>query len=80
MRPAADPVAQRTRRGGDPQRPADLFDDWLVAEVDASLALADWYSAPSGRKRVAHARYAVALELEAYAARRLELVLTGSAR
>jgi hypothetical protein len=75
-----DPVAQQLRRSTDPQRPADLFDAWLIAEVDATLALADWSAAPSGRKRAAYARYALALELEAYAARRLELRLAAAAR
>jgi hypothetical protein len=74
------PVAQRVRGGVELERPADLFDAWLVAEVDASLALADWSAAPSGRKRAAYARYAVALELEEYAARRLELCLGGAIR
>jgi hypothetical protein len=60
--------------------PADLYDDWLVAEVDATLALADWTAAPPGRKRDAYARYAAALEREARAGRRLELSLIGAAR
>jgi hypothetical protein len=75
-----DPVAQRVRRGIDPHHPAAFFDAWLVAEVDATLAPADWSAAPTGRKGAANAKYAVALELEAYAARRLELSLTGAAR
>jgi hypothetical protein len=73
-------AAQRVQRTLEPHHAADLFDAWLVAEVDATLALADWSAAPPGRKRHAYAAYAVALEVEAHAARRLELGLAGPAR
>jgi hypothetical protein len=75
-----DSVAQRLHRGVEPHHPADLYDAWLVAEVDATLALADWSAAPPDRKRNAYVAYAAALECEAHAARRLELCLTGAPR
>jgi len=49
-------------------RPADLFDAWLFAEADATLALADWRRAPRPRKSDAHAAYLAALDREAHAA------------
>ena len=53
-------------------RPADLFDAWLLAEADASLALAAWTSAGSAAKGDAHAAYVAALDREAHAAAVLE--------
>jgi hypothetical protein len=61
-------------------RPGAFFDAWLIAEVAATLALADWSAAATGRSAPPTPSNAVALELEAYAARRLELSLTGAAR
>lgn len=75
-----DPVAQRVPPPIEPHTRADLFDAWLIAEVDATLALADWSAASSDRKRHAFGAYAAALEREADAARRLELGLMGAAR
>ncbi len=49
-------------------RPADLFDAWVFAEADATLALAAWRSAPRAEKRNAHAAYVAALERETKAA------------
>ena len=49
-------------------RPADLFDAWLFAEADATLALAAWRSAPRAEKRNAHAAYVAALDRETHAA------------
>jgi hypothetical protein len=62
--------ARVTRRRYDlgRMRPADLFDAWLFAETDATLALAAWRSAPRAEKRDAHAAYMAALDREAHAA------------
>ena len=54
-------------------RPAALFDAWLWAEADATLALAAWRSAASDDKAAAYAAYRAALHPEAQAARTLEL-------
>jgi len=53
-------------------RPADLFDAWLFAETDATLALAAWQSAERAEKPDAHAAYVAALDREAHAAAVLE--------
>jgi hypothetical protein len=47
---------------------ASLHDDWLVAETEASLALAAWRAARPGAKARAHAAYVAALSREAHAA------------
>ena len=67
----AMPTAGRaTRRRFDLRRlrPADLFDAWMFAEVDATLALAAWRSAPRAEKRDAHTAYVAALDRETHAA------------
>jgi hypothetical protein len=56
-------------------RPAALFDAWLFAEADATLALAAWRSAASDDKAGAYATYRAALDREAQAARMFELRL-----
>ena len=56
-------------------RAADLFDAWLFAETDATLALANWRSAPREQKAEAYAAYVAALDREAQAASLLELRL-----
>jgi hypothetical protein len=56
-------------------RPAALFDAWLFAEADATLALATWRAAASDDKAAACATYRAALDREAQAARMLELRL-----
>jgi hypothetical protein len=54
-------------------RPAELFDAWMFAETDATLALATWRSAVTADdKRDAHAAYLAALDREAHAASILE--------
>jgi hypothetical protein len=53
-------------------RPAELFDAWLFAETDATLALAAWRSAARAEKHDAHAAYVAALDREAHAAAVLE--------
>ena len=60
-------------------RAAELYDAWLFAETDATLALAAWWSAPHDQKRDAYAAYCAALEREAHAAGLLELRLTPAA-
>ena len=62
--------------GGIP--PAALFDAWLFAEADATLALAAWRSAASDDKAAAYATYRAALDLEAQAAWMLELRLAAA--
>jgi hypothetical protein len=59
-------------------RPAALFDAWLFAEADATLALAAWRSAASDHKAGAYAAYRAALDREAQAARTLELRLAAA--
>jgi hypothetical protein len=63
-------VSRATRRRFDLRRlrPADLFDAWLFAEADATLALAVWRSEPRAEKRNAHAAYVAALDRETHAA------------
>ena len=56
-------------------RPAALFDAWLFAEADATLALAAWRSGASDDKAAAYATYGAALDREAQTARMLELSL-----
>ena len=56
-------------------RPAALFDAWLLAEADATLALAAWRSAASDHKAAAYATYRAALDREAQTARMLALRL-----
>jgi hypothetical protein len=57
-------------------QPADLFDAWMFAEADATLAIAAWGSAPAEEKGDAHAAYVAALDREAQAARLLALRLS----
>ena len=59
-------------------RPAALFDAWLFAEADATLALAAWRSAASDDKAAAYATYRVDMDREAQAARMLELRLAAA--
>jgi hypothetical protein len=60
-------------------RPAELFDAWMFAETDASLALAAWREARSEEKADAHAAYLAALDREAQAAMTLQLRLAPAA-
>ena len=50
-------------------RPADLFDAWMFAEADATLAIATWRAAPREEKADAYAAYLAAFERETQAAR-----------
>ena len=73
--PISPPIAVRgARRGLDLSRlrPADLFDAWLFAETDATLALGAWQAAPRSDKPGAHAAYLAALDREQHAALVLE--------
>ena len=58
--------------------PAALFDAWLFAEADATLALAAWRSAASDHKAGAYTAYRAALDREVQAARTLELRLAAA--
>jgi hypothetical protein len=49
--------------------PIDLWDAWLFAEADASLALEAWLAAGTADKARAHVGYRAALEREEHAAR-----------
>ena len=68
----------RSARNVGPIRPAVLFDAWLFAEADATLALAAWRFAASDDKAAAYATYRAALDREAQAARMLELRLAAA--
>lgn len=54
-------------------KPIDLWDAWLFAEAEASLALAAWIHAADCDKASAYATYAAALDREEQAARVLAL-------
>jgi hypothetical protein len=60
------------RRAGVPRVSAGaLYDDWLMAETDATLALAAWRTAARHEKAAAYARYVARTEAEEVAAVRL---------
>ena len=58
--------------------PAALYDDWLVAETEASLALTGWRDAERHDKLAADARYVAAFDAEEAAAMRLQQRLRGA--
>lgn len=58
--------------------PASLYDDWSVAEMEASLALAGWSTAAQSDKVGAHADYVATLDAEEQAAVRLQRRLAGA--
>ena len=68
----------RIARDVERARPGALFDAWLFAEADSTLALAAWRSAASDDKATAYAPYRAALDREAEAARTLELRLAAA--
>jgi hypothetical protein len=68
-------LGRLARQGAARLRPAELFDAWMFAEAEASLALAAWRSALSHKKADAYAAYLEALDREAEAARTLQLRL-----
>jgi hypothetical protein len=57
-------------------RPADLYDAWLFAAGDATLALAAWRSA-TGERGDAYATYVAALDREEQAAIRFGMRMRG---
>jgi hypothetical protein len=78
MRPSATPTRIRRRRLALLRLDRfELFDAWMEAEQDASIALAWWRDAEHDAKACAHAAYLAALDREAHAAdvlrQRLEL-------
>jgi hypothetical protein len=68
-------LSRLARRGLRRLRPGDLFDAWMFAEADATLALAGWRSARRAEKADAYAVYLAALDREAQAALMLQLRL-----
>jgi len=56
-------------------QPADLFDAWMFAEADATLAIAAWEAAPAEEKGDAYAAYVAALDRETAAAHLLAAVM-----
>ena len=56
------------RRGARLSTPGALFDDWLIAETETSLALEAWRAASPFSKPRAHASYVAALDREEHAA------------
>jgi hypothetical protein len=74
---AASPWSLRrlARLGLTRLRPAELFDAWMFAETEASLALTAWRSARSEEKADAYSAYLAALDREAQAAKTLQLRL-----
>jgi hypothetical protein len=60
--------ARPDRRAIQRLRPADLFDAWMFAEADATLAMATWRAAPCEEKRDAYAAYVAAFDRETQAA------------
>jgi hypothetical protein len=75
-RPAARPETARRFDLSD-MRPIDLYDAWLFAEADATLALAAWRTAARPDKGDAHAAFIAALDREAHAAALLERRIRG---
>jgi hypothetical protein len=72
----ADPLSRIARLVG--PRPADLYDAWLFAAADATLALAAWRSARRGELGDAYATYVAALDREEQAAQRFRLRVCGA--
>jgi hypothetical protein len=68
-------AAHLDRLGIQRLRPADLFDAWMFAEADATLAIAAWRAAPREEKGDAYAAYVAALDRETQAADILALRL-----
>ena len=59
-------------------KPADLYDAWLFAAADATLALAAWLSAARGERGDAYATYVAALDREETAALRFRRRVCGA--
>ena len=58
--------------------PATLYDNWVLAETEAGLALTAWHDARPALRARAHAAYAAALEREARAAELLAARLSAA--
>jgi hypothetical protein len=68
-------LKQRLDFGLQRLRPADLFDAWMFAEADATLAMAAWRAAPREEKADAYSAYVAAFDRETQAASILALRL-----
>jgi len=68
MSSTCESMPTRALRGLRRVRAADLYDAWLFAEVEATLALAAWRSASREAKARAYYVYVAALDREARAA------------
>jgi hypothetical protein len=68
-------LRQRLDFGLQRLRPADLFDAWMFAEADATLAMAAWRAAPPEEKADAYSAYVAAFDRETQAASILALRL-----
>ena len=73
---ASAPMSPLARLSNRLLSPAALYDNWLVAETEAGLALAAWRAASPGAKPQAHELYSAALIREAHAANVLEMRLS----
>jgi hypothetical protein len=62
------PISGLARLGLRLLSPASLYDDWVVAETESSLALTAWKDATTGSMARAYASYVAALAREARAA------------
>ena len=60
-------------------KPADLYDAWLFAAADATLALAAWRSATRDERGDAYAAYVAALDREEQAAVRFGMRVRAAA-
>jgi hypothetical protein len=69
---APNPVVSLSALDAPHARLIDLWDAWLFAEADASLALGDWSCAAEADKSDAYAAYRAALDREEQAAFALE--------
>jgi hypothetical protein len=64
-------LARLARRGEPPASAGALYDDWLMAETQATLALEAWRAAERNQKGAAYARYVAHTNAEDAAAARL---------
>ena len=71
-------LTAKARAWLDVRRPrvVDLFDAWLFAENDATLALGNWWTAPPEHKADAYAGYVAARDREERAADMLRLAVS----
>ena len=69
--PPGGAFARLCRVGVRAVSPAALYDDWLLAETEATLALVAWHTAPRSLKSAAYTRYVARTDAEEAAAVRL---------